>query len=78
MTNMAQKALPATPENVGTICKMKTEKSQKIPIRRTIKNTMRKPSVWSQRCGTKGMYNSITGSTELGIFVLNISGAALL
>ena len=78
MKNMAQKPLPATPKNVGTICKMKTEKSQKIPIRRTIKNTMRKPSVWSQRCGMKGMYNSITGSTGLGIFVLNLSGAALL
>ena len=24
MTNMAQKPLPATPKNVGTICKMKT------------------------------------------------------
>ena len=40
MTNMAQKPLPATPKNVETICKMKTENSQKIPLRRTIKNTI--------------------------------------
>ena len=28
MTNMAQKPLPATPKNVGTICKMKTKNTE--------------------------------------------------
>ena len=36
VTNMAQKLLPATPKNIGTICKIKTEQSQKNPIRNAV------------------------------------------